>query len=379
MHAQSLVVAKKQSDIASFSAAPLTDVRLLGVASSQPEDVYSQADVQRLFGLTNPVVGRFVRAPHIQTRHLLLPLPDAATGLIREETPAELAEKFRIHSVRLGAVAIRKALTQLHLSISDIDMLCCVTSTGFLVPTLSARLIAELKLRDNIQKMDIVGMGCNAAVASLNPLVGWMRANPGKRAIMLCCELNSAAYNMDQTIRTGIVNSLFGDNVSALVLQSGTIAGKKLNGSAIPRIIDFESFILKDQLEAMRFDFEADKGKVSFFLSPEIPFVVGDHAHIPVQRLLAKHGLTVSDIKHWVVHTGGAAVIEGVKRSIGLSEHDLRHTRSVLRDFGNVSSGSVLLSLERLLAEKSCSSQDLGVMLAMGPGASFDAALLRWS
>ncbi len=51
------------------------------------------------------------------------------------------------------------------------------------------------------------------------------------------------------------------------------------------------------------------------------------------------------------LHTGGGAVIDSVKLSLGLEEHDVRHTRSVLRDYGNISSGSFLVSLERLLAE----------------------------
>ncbi len=359
---------------------PQIAVSAAGATSVQPLKSYTQQEVRDLFGLTHPVVQRFIEAPHIQKRHLLLPDPDPSSGLIREENAAELQEKFKVHAQKLGIAAITKILAQHHLSMHDIDMLYCVTSTGFLVPSLSARLIAALHAPSHIQKMDIVGMGCNAAVSALNPLVGWLRAHPGKRAIMLCCELNSAAYNLDQTIRTGIVNSLFGDNVSALLLQSHEPDAIAMTTTGIsPHFIDFESYILSDQLDAMRFDYDSSKEKSSFFLSPEIPFVVGANAHIPVLRLLERHGLRVDDINHWIIHTGGAAVIDGVKKSLSLSEYDVRHTRSVLRDYGNVSSGSVLLSLERLLAETICTSGDLGIMLAMGPGASFDAALLRWT
>ena len=51
----------------------------------------------------------------------------------------------------------------------------------------------------------------------------------------------------------------------------------------------------------------------------------------------------------------------------------------MLRDYGNISSGSFLVSLERLLAEGCGSAGDLGVMVTMGPGAQIEAALLEFA
>ena len=50
----------------------------------------------------------------------------------------------------------------------------------------------------------------------------------------------------------------------------------------------------------------------------------------------------------------------------------------MLRDYGNISSGSFLVSLERLLAEGCVSAGDLGVMVTMGPGAQIETALLQF-
>ena len=71
-------------------------------------------------------------------------------------------------------------------------------------------------------------------------------------------------------------------------------------------------------------------------------------------------------------------VIDSVKLSLGLEEHDVRHTRSVLRDYGNISSGSFLISLQRLLDEGCASGGELGVMVTMGPGAQIETALLEF-
>ncbi|MCA9583703.1 MAG: type III polyketide synthase, partial [Myxococcales bacterium] len=98
----------------------------------------------------------------------------------------------------------------------------------------------------------------------------------------------------------------------------------------------------------------------------------------PVERLLARAGLKKRQISHWVVHSGGKKVIDSIKYNIGLSNHDLRHTRSVLRDFGNVSSGSFLFSLSRLFEEARPVAGDFGVLVAMGPGTSIETGLVQW-
>ena len=118
----------------------------------------------------------------------------------------------------------------------------------------------------------------------------------------------------------------------------------------------------------MRFDWNDSAGKWSFYLDRDIPYVIGFNVRQPLERLLARNGLDFSAIKHWVLHTGGGAVIDSVKLSIGLDEHDVRHTRAVLRDYGNISSGSFLVSLERLLAEGCVSAGDRGVAGHDGPG-----------
>jgi predicted naringenin-chalcone synthase len=222
-------------------------------------------------------------------------------------------------------------------------------------------------------------MGCNAGLNGLNPLVQWVRNHPGQVALLVCCEINSAMYVLDETPRTGIVNSIFGDGAAAAVLTAYTEngAGPAPSGP-MPCVIDFESFCIPEEWAAMRFDWNAAAGKWSFYLDRDIPYVIGFNVGKPLERLLERNGLDFSAVKHWVLHTGGGAVIDSVKLSLGLEEHDVRHTRSVLRDYGNISSGSFLVSLERLLAEDCVSAGDLGVMVTMGPGAQIETALFQF-
>jgi len=329
--------------------------------------------------MENRVVKKLLRSPHIQKRHLYLPEVDPSTGRLVPESAADLHAKFREGALEVGSRAIRNALDALSLSPGDVGYLMCVTSSGFMVPGLSSLFSRELGFDHRLARADIVGMGCNAGLNGLNPVVQWVKNHPGRVGLLVCCEINSAMYVVDDTPRTGIVNSLFGDGVATAVLTSAAEGGPWTASSpATPSVVDFESFCIPEQWAAMRFDWNATAGKWSFYLDRDIPYVIGFNIREPVETLLARNGLEFSAVKHWVLHTGGGAVIDSVKLSLGLEEHDVRHTRSVLRDYGNISSGSFLVSLERLLAERCTAAGDIGVMVTMGPGAQIETALLQF-
>ena len=361
--------------------APLqeTAAAVVSVGSAFPDRSYSQEEIGALLGLENRAVKKLLRSPHIQKRHLYLPAKDTRTGRVFPESAADLHAKFREGALEIGSRAIRTALDAASLSKADVDYLLCVTSSGFMVPGLSSLFSRELGFDRRLLRADVVGMGCNAGLNGLNPLVQWVRNHPGQVALLVCCEINSAMYVLDETPRTGIVNSLFGDGAAAAVLTTYAENGAgPAPSEPTPCVIDFESFCIPEQWAAMRFDWNDHAGKWSFYLDRDIPYVIGFNVRKPLERLLERNGLDFSAIKHWLLHTGGGAVIDSVKLSLGLEEHDVRHTRSVLRDYGNISSGSFLVSLERLLAEGCVSTGDRGVMVTMGPGAQIEAALVQF-
>ena len=192
---------------------------ITSVASAFPETAYSQEEIGALLGLDNRVVKKLLGAPHIRKRHLYLPARDTSTGRMVPESAADLHAKFRNGALDIGSRAIRNALDAASLSPADVDYMLCVTSSGFMVPGLSSLFSRELGFDHKLLRADVVGMGCNAGLNGLNPLVQWVRNHPGRVALLVCCEINSAMYVLDETPRTGIVNSLFGDGAAAAVLS----------------------------------------------------------------------------------------------------------------------------------------------------------------
>ncbi len=350
--------------------------RIIGVGTVVPENSYSQQDLLDTFRIQDPKIRSVFLNSAIDRRYLTLPpLADDGTRVL--EPQGDLLAKHKAQGIDMGVRAVQACLKNSGADLSDIGYLCCVTSTGFLTPGLSALLIRELEIDPHCSRLDIVGMGCNAGLNALNAVAGWARSHPGQLAIMVCVEACSAAYVFDGTMRTSVVNSLFGDGSAAVALVAGEAEGPVAEAPG-PRILKFASYIITDAIDAMRYDWDSEQGRFSFFLDPGVPYVVGAHAEIVIDHLLAGTALRRSSIGHWIVHSGGKKVIDAVAVNLGLTRHDVRHTTGVLRDYGNLSSGSFLFSYERLLQEGIVERGEYGVLMTMGPGSTIESALVQW-
>lgn len=350
---------------------------ITGVGTAVAGESYSQEDLLEIFRITDSRIRSVFLNSAIERRYLSLP-PAGDDGVRCDETQEDLLAKHKALTLDMGARAIDASLKNAGAGIDDIGHLCCVTTTGFLTPGLSALLIREMGIAPQCSRVDVVGMGCNAGLNALGVAAAWSAAHPHQLAVLLCAEACSAAYVFDSTMRTAIVNSLFGDGAAAIVLAGDAAGDPLLPATRGPRILSFASHIITEAVGAMRYDWDGSQGKFSFYLDPDIPYVVGAHAELVVDRLLAGTGLRRGDISHWLVHSGGKKVIDAIRVNLGLTRHDVRHTISVLHDYGNLSSGSFLFSYERLLRERVTNPGDYGVLMTMGPGSTIETALIQW-
>ncbi|MBY0554668.1 type III polyketide synthase [bacterium] len=340
--------------------------QILSVATAVPEQQYSQQQLAQLLNIKNEKALRFFNNKHIETRHLV------AFDQISEQKNSALLEKFKQNSIKLSTQAIEKALQNIKLKLSDIDYICCVTSTGFIVPALSTLLVEHLNLNAHCEKTDIVGMGCSAGLNGLSAVNNWCLAHPDKNALLICCEISSAIYCLDETENSALVNSLFADGVAVAVVS---LATSPVHNA--PHLIKFTSLTAKNTLPYLRFDWNDAQNRYQFFIGKETPDLLGANIQKAIDYLL-KDGPAQNEIKHWILHSGGTAILDKVEKQLSLNSTDLRHTRSVLKKYGNVSSGSFLFTYKELLSEKSAKKNENGIMVTMGPGLTIETALIRW-
>jgi len=96
------------------------------------------------------------------------------------------------------------------------------------------------------------------------------------------------------------------------------------------------------------------------------------------RALMETQGLKANDIRHWVLHSAGRRVLDRARTLLDLTDAQMSHARGVLREFGNMSSATILFVLERMLREETPVPGEWGVMIGLGPGFAAEGALLRW-
>jgi len=272
---------------------------------------------------------------------------------------------------RLGEIAVRAAVKQAGLELTDIDALCFTSITGLATPSIDARLVNSLSLRTDTKRLPIFGLGCVAGVAGTARMADYLRGFPKHNVVLLSVELCSLTVQReDVSISNLIAAGLFGDGAAAVVLRGGD------TGASGPQVVDSLSVFYPDTEGVMGWDFLDTGFKV--VLSADVPTMVTKNVRGNVDGFLAKHGLTRKDITHWVAHTGGPKVLEAFESALELPENALARSWESLRSVGNLSSASVLYVLSDLLESKTAKPGELGLMMAMGPGFCSELVLLRW-
>jgi alkylresorcinol/alkylpyrone synthase len=324
---------------------------------------------QRHFNLDR--LERLHRSVRVGGRHLALPLADYE----RLTSFAQRNDAFIDAAVEVGEAALRKGLQAARLDTDQIDHFYFVTVTGIATPSIDARLMNRLKLRPDVKRTPIFGLGCVAGAAGIARASDALRGFPGQVSALLAVELCSLTLQReDLSVANIIASGLFGDGAAAVLIGGAAKPGTQ--ASRGPRVLATRSVFYSDTERAMGWDVVDSGFKV--VLSPQVPDLVRARIRGDVDAFLAARGLSRRDIRHWVCHSGGPKVLEAVEGALELPQDALERSWRSLREVGNLSSASVLFVLGDLLDDGAARPGELGLLFAMGPGFCSELVLLQW-
>jgi alkylresorcinol/alkylpyrone synthase len=180
--------------------------------------------------------------------------------------------------------------------------------------------------------------------------------------LLVAVELCTLAFRLDRATKADIVaTSLFGDGAAAAVVSGD--AALAAAGAGGVRIDGATEHLWPETLDIM--GWSVDEVGLGVTLSRSLPSFIAKSYEPAFDTALDRLGIARGDVARVVCHPGGTRVLEAIETAMGLAPGALDHERSVIRDFGNMSSPTVLFVLERALA---AGLPGRTVLAALGPG-----------
>jgi len=278
---------------------------------------------------------------------------------------------YRDHSLNISLKAISMCLSKRPEFVkTSLTHLVVVSCTGMYAPGLDIDIIKAMGLSPHIQRLCINFMGCYAAFNGMKLADTFCKAQPEAKVLVVCTELCSLHFQKENSDDNMLANALFADGSAALLVESTPRRGLNLKP---------ESFFCAIAMEGEK-DMAWTVGDLGFEmkLSSYVPQVIRTGIKQLTTSLLERISQTLSDVSYFAIHPGGKKILEVIEKELGLTKEQNHHAYEVLRNYGNMSSPTVLFVIDELC--KNLNGVDGGkkiLSFAFGPGLTLESMLLK--
>jgi predicted naringenin-chalcone synthase len=269
----------------------------------------------------------------------------------------------------LSVDAIEKCIDG-KISKEKITHLITASCTGMSAPGLDLQIMEAMGLPSNIFRTSVNFMGCYAAIHALKLADALSRGNKDVNIIIVCTELCTLHFQKQNSIDNIASSLLFGDGAAAVLV---THDDNKLKGL---RIKDFYSEVAIKGKQHMSWQLSSTGFLMK--LSAYLPDLIEEDFNWLVENALQHASINKSEISHWCIHPGGKKILSAIQKSINIPEEALKQSYNVLRDYGNMSSPTILFVLKEIMDElKNREKQKAKIFgAAFGPGLTMETFIL---
>lgn len=252
-------------------------------------------------------------------------------------------------------------------TISHLIAVCC---TGMYAPGLDVDLVQALKLSSTVQRTAINFMGCQASFNALKVADAICKSNEHARVLVVCTELCSLHFQRPGTDDNLLANALFADGSAAVLVEAESTSPLKLT------LEEFHSDLAPEGLSDMAWTI----GNAGFEmkLSAYVPDLIRKGIGSLTHTLLRKISVDLCDIRYFAIHPGGKKILQAIEAELGIHPSKNEAAYHVLRNYGNMSSPTVLFVLKEVV--RRLNGQDEGqrvLSFAFGPGLTLESMVLR--
>lgn len=357
----------------------LLDITTASPPYMVPQEI-AKEELKKKMG-ESPAVSRMIdiaaRYSGIDTRYVVVPDADPETNTnfysdngnnIKPDTSQRMSEYER-WSKQLTGEAVSKILSKNNIKVSEIERLITISCTGFFAPGLDHHLIKKFDIPLTVKRTNIGFMGCAASLVGFNSVLEAVNSANGNSlsTLMVSVELCSLHLQTEPTRDNILANSVFADGAAAAFFSK--------SGKGKLELESMHSVLFQNSENAMgwkigNFGFE-------MILSSDLPKMILEFAVPKLLDILKSQNLAADKIKYWALHPGGRAILDSLQQGLSLDEEKMHPSREVLRNYGNMSSASILFVLKEIIDNNKIRSDEYCCAVAFGPGLTMEVAILK--
>jgi alpha-pyrone synthase len=275
---------------------------------------------------------------------------------------------FQKEALILSLQAVRK-IGNFEKIKDQVSHIITVTCTGLFAPGLDIELIRALGLKNNVQRSSVNFMGCNAAILALRQAHQICEAGKDNLVLIVCTELCTLHFQNEQSDDYILSNMLFGDGSAAALVGGRRLQVHKKYQPV--KINTFYSLIVHEGEHDMAWRL-SERGFIMNLSS-----YISELLNKNIAGMLSGNGIRPAAIRHWAIHPGGKKILDAFCSAMSLQKEHLRCSYDVLRDYGNMSSATILFVLKEMLSSKIINGKEKIYAAAFGPGLSIESVLME--
>ncbi len=323
--------------------------------------------------------GFLVQDTSIAYKHAVLPdfKVDCSTPLLYKtpENPPSTAERMAIYeqeAPKIGLSVANAALKKAGLAAEQITHIVTVSCTGMFAPGLEAVLCEQLGLRITTERHTVNFMGCYAAFHGLRLADLICRATPNSTVLVVCVELCSLHFRQDSSDDNLLSTYLFSDGAAACIVTNEAV---KTQSYLLAK--QFNSVIIPEGKEDMAW--RVGNTGFEMILRRTIPKHIEQNIAAVFAQQTTKLGINPAEIQHFAIHPGGKNILKAFENALNLSPLLLQNSYDILKEYGNMSSATILFVLENLLENMTENEHRATIYAAaFGPGLTVETAFFSY-
>ena len=278
---------------------------------------------------------------------------------------------YEREAIKLAVQAVKTCLQETNVLPKDVTHLITVSCTGMYAPGIDIDLVQQLGMPTSTSRTNVNFMGCYAAFNGLKIANDIVHNDPEAKVVMVCVELCSIHFQKTNDEDNLLSSALFADGAASVLIE-GT------KGLKFP-MLEMSAFHSDLALTA-KADMSWKIGNMGFLmkLSPKVPDTIRAGIKQLTDRLLAKLDLTKEEIDFYAIHPGGKRILEVIEQELCISKVDNIYAYETLKQYGNMSSCTVLFVIKRLIDNQADLAHKKNILsFAFGPGLTLESMLLK--